>query len=204
MLKVGLTGGIASGKSTVSQLFSTLGIDIIDADLIAHQLVEPGQDCLDKITQTFGENFLLNNGELDRHQLRQLIFSDPEAKQQLEAILHPKIRQQLIIQSNNSSSPYCILSVPLLIEAKMASLVNRILVIEIDADEQLKRLCQRDDISKSQAVDIVVAQSSSLQRTSMADDIIINNNSIEKLNVVVESLHKKYLDLAKTISIGCQ
>jgi dephospho-CoA kinase len=204
MLKVGLTGGIASGKSTVSQLFSTLGIDIIDADLIAHQLVEPGQDCLDKITQTFGENFLLNNGELDRHQVRQLIFSDPEAKQQLEAILHPKIRQQLIIQSDNSSSPYCILSVPLLIEAKMTSLVNRILVIEIGPDEQLKRLCQRDNISDSQAIDIVEAQSSSQQRTSMADDIIINNNSLEKLNVVVGSLHKKYLDLAKTISIGCQ
>ena len=204
MLKVGLTGGIASGKSTVSQLFSTLGIDIIDADLIAHQLVEPGQDCLDKITQTFGENFLLNNGELDRHQLRQLIFSDPEAKQQLEAILHPKIRQQLITQSDNSSSPYCILSVPLLIEAKMTSLVNRVLVIEIDADEQLKRLCQRDNISDSQAIDIVATQSSSQQRASMADDVIINNNSPEELNIEVENLHKKYLDLAKTISAGCQ
>jgi len=204
MLKVGLTGGIASGKSTVSQLFSTLGIDIIDADLIAHQLVEPGQDCLDKITQTFGENFLLNNGELDRHQLRQLIFSDPEAKQQLEAILHPKIRQQLITQSDNSSSPYCILSVPLLIEAKMTPLVNRVLVIEIDTDEQLKRLCQRDNISDSQAIDIVAVQSSSQQRTSMADDIIINNNSPEDLNIEVENLHKKYLYLAKTISTGCQ
>ena len=128
MLKVGLTGGIASGKSTVSQLFSTLGIDIIDADLIAHQLVEPGQDCLDKITQTFGGNFLLNNGELDRQQLRQVIFSDLEARQQLEAILHPIIRQQLITQSDNSSSTYCILSVPLLIEAKMTSLVNRVFV----------------------------------------------------------------------------
>jgi len=204
MLKVGLTGGIASGKSTVSQLFSTLGIDIIDADLIAHQLVEPGQDCLDKITQTFGENFLLNNGELDRHQLRQLIFSDPEAKQQLEAILHPKIRQQLITQSDKSSSPYCILSVPLLIEAKMTPLVNRVLVIEIDTDEQLKRLCQRDNISDSQAIDIVAVQSSSQQRTSMADDIIINNNSPEDLNIEVENLHKKYLYLAKTISTGCQ
>jgi dephospho-CoA kinase len=204
MLKVGLTGGIASGKSTVSQLFSTLGADIIDADLIAHQLVEPGQDCLEKIIQTFSKKILLNNGELDRQQLRQVIFSDPEAKQQLEAILHPKIRQQLITQSDNSSSPYCILSVPLLIEAKMTSLVNRILVIEIDADEQLKRLCQRDDISNSQAVDIVAAQSSSQQRTSMADDIIINNNSPEELNLEVENLHKKYLDLAKTISTGCQ
>lgn len=204
MLKVGLTGGIASGKSTVSQLFSDLGIDIIDADLIARQLVEPGQYCLDEITQTFGEKVLLNNGELDRQQLRQLIFSDPEAKQQLEIILHPKIRQQLITQSDNSSSPYCILSVPLLIEAKMTSLVNRILVIEIGADEQLKRLCQRDNISHTQALDIVAAQGSSQQRTSIANDIIINNNSPAELNAKVQNLHEKYLQLAKTISIGCQ
>jgi len=204
MLKVGLTGGIASGKSTVSQLFFTLGIDIIDADLIARQLVEPGQDCLDKIIQTFGKKVLLNNGELDRQQLRQLIFSAPEAKQQLEAILHPKIQQQLIIQSDNSSSPYCILSVPLLIEAKMTSMVNRVLVIEIAADEQLKRLCQRDNISHTQALDIVAAQSSPQQRTSIADNIIINNNSPAELNAKVQNMHEKYLELAKTISIGCQ
>jgi dephospho-CoA kinase len=204
MLKIGLTGGIASGKSTVSQLFSAFGIKIIDADLIAHQLVELGQSSLKKITQTFGEKILLHNGELDRLQLRQLIFSDPSAKQQLEAILHPKIRQQLIKQSDNSSSPYCILSVPLLVEAKMTSLVNRILVIEIDSDEQLKRLCQRDNISRSEAMDIMAIQSPSQQRTAVADDIISNNNSPEELNSAVENLHKKYLELAKTMSTGCQ
>lgn len=204
MLKIGLTGGIASGKSTVSQLFSAFGIKIIDADLISHQLVEPGQPSLEKITQTFGSKMLLNNGELDRIQLRQLIFSDPNAKQQLEAILHPKIRQQLIRQSDNSSSPYCILSVPLLAEAKMTSLVNRILVIEIDSDEQLKRLCQRDNISRSEAMDIMAIQSSSQQRTTVADDIISNNNSPDKLNSAVANLHKKYLELAKTMSTGCQ
>jgi dephospho-CoA kinase len=204
MLKIGLTGGIASGKSTVSQLFSAFDIKIIDADLIAHQLVELGQPSLKKITQTFGEKILLNNGELDRIQLRQLIFSDPNAKQQLEAILHPKIRQQLIRQSDNSSSPYCILSVPLLVEAKMTSLVNRILVIEIDSDEQLKRLCQRDNISRSEAMDIMAIQSSSQQRTAVADDIISNNNLPEELNSAVENLHKKYLELAKTMSTGCQ
>jgi dephospho-CoA kinase len=204
MLKVGLTGGIASGKSTVSQLFSVLGIEIIDADLIARQLVAPNQPCLEKITQAFGKQILLNNGELDRLQLRQLIFSNPDAKHQLEAILHPKIRQQLLIQSDNSSSPYCILSVPLLVEAKMTSLVNRILILEIDPDEQLKRLCQRDNISHSRAMDIVAAQSSPQQRTSVADDVIINNNSPSELNTVVENMHKKYLNLAKTISTGCQ
>jgi dephospho-CoA kinase len=204
MLKIGLTGGIASGKSSVSQLFSAFGIKIIDADLIAHQLVELGQSSLKKITQTFGEKILLNNGELDRLQLRQLVFSDPNAKQQLEAILHPKIRQQLIRQSDNSSSPYCILSVPLLVEAKMTSLVNRILVIEIDSDEQLKRLCQRDNISRSEAMDIMAIQSSSQHRTAVADDIISNNNSPEELGSAVANLHKKYLELAKTMSTGCQ
>jgi len=204
MLKVGLTGGIASGKSTVCQLFSTLGIEIIDADLIARQLVEPSQPCLETITQTFGKKILLDTGELNRIQLRQLIFSNPDAKQQLEAILHPKIRQQLIEQSDNSSSPYCILSVPLLIEAKMTSLVERILVIDTSPDEQLKRLCLRDNISHSQAMNILAAQSSSQQRNAMADDIITNNNSPTELNAEVINLHKKYLELAKTISTGCQ
>jgi dephospho-CoA kinase len=204
MLKVGLTGGIASGKTTVSQLFSELGIDVIDADLIAHQLVELGQPCLKKITQTFGKQILLNSGELDRIKLRQLIFSAPDAKQKLEAILHPEIRQQLIHQSDSSSSPYCILSIPLLIEAKMTSLVNRILVIDTKSDEQVKRLCKRDNIPPSEAIKIIATQSSSQQRTTVADDIIINNNSAEKLDNIVENLHKKYLDLAKTISIGCQ
>ena len=204
MLKIGLTGGIASGKSTVSQLFSDHGIKIIDADMIARQLVEPAQPCLIKIRQTFGEKILLDNGDLDRTQLRQLIFSDTYAKQQLENILHPEIKLQLINQSEDAFSPYCILSVPLLIEAKMTSLVDRILVIEIDTDKQLKRICQRDNIPHSQAIAIMETQSSPIQRKALADDIINNNTSPENLSIAVENLHKKYLDLAKTISTGCQ
>ena len=204
MLKIGLTGGIASGKSTVSQLFSDHGIKIIDADMIARQLVEPAQPCLIKIRQTFGEKILLDNGDLDRAQLRQLIFSDTYAKQQLENILHPEIKLQLINQSEDAFSPYCILSVPLLIEAKMTSLVDRILVIEIDTDKQLKRICQRDNIPHSQAIAIMETQSSPIQRKALADDIINNNTSPENLSIAVENLHKKYLDLAKTISTGCQ
>ncbi|MBL4638741.1 MAG: dephospho-CoA kinase [Proteobacteria bacterium] len=135
MLKIGLTGGIASGKSTVCQLFSALGIEIIDADIIARQLVEPAQPCLKKIIQTFGNHVLLENGELDRAQLRQLIFADEKAKQELENILHPNIRQQLIKLSDDVSSPYCILSIPLLVETDMTALVDRILVINIEPAE---------------------------------------------------------------------
>lgn len=196
MLKVGLTGGIASGKSTLCRLFSDLGIDIIDADIIARQLVKPNQPCLNNIIRSFGDKFLLQNGELDRAQLRQYIFSNPKAKQQLEDILHPNIREQLILQSDKASSPYCIISIPLIVEANMIDLVDSVLVIDIAAKEQLKRLCQRDDISLSQANAIIASQCSSAQRKSIADDIIDNNKNPKYLNLAVAQLHKKYLDLA--------
>ena len=204
MLKIGLTGGIASGKSTVCQLFSALGIEVIDADIIARQLVEPAQPCLKQIIQTFGNHVLLENGELDRAQLRQLIFADEKAKQQLENILHPNIRQQLIKLSDEVSTPYCILSIPLLVEADMTALVDQILVINIDAAEQLNRVCQRDNISTLQAKAIISSQSPANQRNSLADDIINNNNSPESLSEVVTQLHKKYLDIANTMPTGCQ
>lgn len=199
MLKVGLTGGIASGKSTVCQLFSGHGITIVDADIIARQLVEPNQPCLTNIVQTFGEQIRLANGELDRPQLRQLIFSNPKAKKQLENILHPKIREQLIQQSNAANSPYCILSIPLLIEADMTDLADRTLVVETSPEQQLKRVCQRDNISTEQAKAIISSQSSPAQRKAIADDIIHNTKSAETLSTLVENLHKKYIDIAKAI-----
>mgnify|MGYP000075881967 CR=1 FL=1 len=203
MLKIGLTGGIASGKSTACQLFSALGIEIIDADIIARELVEPNQPCLKQIIQTFGKQVLLANGALDRAQLRQLIFSNKGAKQQLEGILHPNIRKQLIKQSEKVVSPYCILSIPLLIEANMIPLVDRVLVVDIAPEEQLQRVCQRDNISTSQAKAIISSQSSASQRKSLANDIIDNNKSPESLDLVVTQLHKKYLDIANNISTGC-
>ncbi|OUR65519.1 dephospho-CoA kinase [Methylophaga sp. 42_25_T18] len=204
MLKIGLTGGIASGKSTVCQLFSAHGIEVIDADIIARQLVEPDQPCLKTIIQTFGKKVLFENGDLDRAQLRQLIFADDNARQQLESILHPRIRQQLIKLSDDATSPYCILTIPLLIEANMIPLVDRVLVIDLELTEQLNRVCQRDNISPLQAKAIISSQSSASQRNSVADDIINNNNSPESLTELVSQLHKKYLDIVNTMTTGCQ
>lgn len=197
MFKIGLTGGIASGKSTVCQLFAQHGIPIIDADIIAKQLVEPKQAAYNEIIQTFGEHSCLENGQLNRHYLRQLIFSDSKAKQQLETILHPRIRQQLFQQSNAKDSPYCILAIPLLIEANMTPLVDRVLVIDIDLASQLHRLCERDNVSTDEARLIINSQVSREQRLSYADDIILNNDTPEQLTKQVNNLHEKYLSLAK-------
>lgn len=198
MLKVGLTGGIASGKSTVCELFSQHNIPIIDADIIAKELVEPNQVALKEIVRLFGDAILLNNGALDRKQLRQLIFSTPEAKRQLEDILHPRIRQQLIQQSSRLSAPYCILVIPLLIEANMLDLVDHVIVVDTDKEQQIKRICQRDNISSTDAQAIIASQVTMKQRLAIADDIISNNNSIESLTLLVDKLHKKYS------SISCQ
>jgi len=197
MLKIGLTGGIASGKSTVCQLFSKYGIPIIDADIIARQLVEPDQTAYNEIINVFGTQACLSNGELDRQYLRQLIFSDDGAKQQLEAILHPRIRQQLIQQSDIQHSAYCILAIPLLIESNMTSLVDRVLVIDIDETHQLNRLCKRDAISAPDAQLIINSQASRQQRLANADDIISNNHSAQQLEEIVANLHNKYLSLSK-------
>ncbi|MBE9532877.1 MAG: dephospho-CoA kinase [Proteobacteria bacterium] len=196
MLKVGLTGGIASGKSTVCDLFSQHNIPIIDADVIAKELVEPNQAALKEIVILFGDDILLNNGSLDRKQLRQLIFSDPEAKRQLEDILHPRIRQQLIQQSSRLSAPYCILVIPLLLEANMLDLVDRVIVVDTDETQQIKRICQRDNISSIDAQAIISSQATIKQRLAIADDIISNNTSIESLALLVDKLHKKYSSMS--------
>lgn len=197
MFKIGLTGGIASGKSTVCQLFAQYGIPIIDADIIARQLVEPKQEAYDEIVSIFGEDARHTDGQLNRQYLRQVIFSDAKAKQQLEAILHPRIRQQLIQQSNNLNAPYCILDIPLLIESNMKECVDRILVIDVDLSLQLSRLCKRDKITTDDAQLIINSQVSRQQRLAYADDVISNDNSLEKLTLSVENLHKKYLSLSK-------
>ncbi len=204
MLKIGLTGGIASGKSTVCQLFSQYDIAIIDADIIARELVEPNQIAYQQIIATFGADIIQQDGYLNRLGLRQLIFADSAAKQQLENILHPKIRQQLTLQSQQCSSPYCILVIPLLIEAKMQDLVDRILVIDLTPEQQLTRLCQRDNISEDDAQLMINSQSGLKQRLAVADDVIHNNNATNMLDKLVFQLHKKYLSLAKSSAMSCQ
>jgi len=204
MFKIGLTGGIASGKSTACRLFAQHGIPIIDADVIARQLVEPNQEAYNEIVDVFGSKICGPNGELNRTYLRQLIFTDAIAKQQLEMILHPRIRLQLIQQSNTLNTPYCILAIPLLIEAKMAELVDRILVIDIDLSLQITRLCRRDNVTIDNAQSIINSQASRQQRLDCADDVIANNNGFENINKRVDNLHKKYLSLANNSSSSCQ
>ncbi len=204
MLKIGLTGGIASGKSTVCRLFAQLGTPIIDADIIARQLVEPRQEAYNEIIDIFGQDICLPSGELNRQYLRQLIFSDDGAKQQLEMILHPRIRLQLFQQSQALNTPYCIFAIPLLVESKMIDLVDRILLIDIDLSLQLMRLCERDNMTVGDAQLIINSQLNRQQRLDCTDDIIFNNNSSESLIKIVDNLHAKYLSLAKNSSASCQ
>ncbi len=197
MLKIGLTGGIASGKSTVCALFEHYKVPILDADQIARQLVEPDKKAYFEIVHCFGEEVLQSDKTLNRKKLRQLIFSDLAAKQTLENILHPKIRQQIILQSQQQHSPYIILAIPLLVESKMVDLVDRILVIDIHPNLQLSRLQQRDNILAEQAQSMLDAQCSQEQRLAKADDLIDNNNNPSALNKQVELLHQKYIKLSR-------
>jgi dephospho-CoA kinase len=204
MIKIGLTGGVASGKSTVCRLFSQRGVTILDADDIARELVEIDQPCYLNIVNAFGPAFLLKNRQLDRAKLRHFIFSDLAAKQQLEMILHPPIRQQLIERSQVVQSPYCILAIPLLIEANMTDCVDHILVIDTTKQNQLDRLCKRDHISLALANNMISQQSSHQQRLALADDVIANDSTIQHLEKVVSQHHEKYLNLANSSSNGCQ
>jgi len=203
-LKVGLTGGIASGKSTICQIFSNWSVPIIDADIIARNLVQPGQSCLDAIVEAFGPTLLQNDGHLDRQALRAIIFSDITAKRQLESILHPKITQELQLQSSRVDTDYCIVAIPLLIEAGLQNSVDRILVIDIDSQIQLSRLCLRDNLLPEEAQKIINAQCSREDRLHYADDIIVNDSNTTHLEASVNKLHAKYKRLANSLAIGCQ
>ena len=196
MLKIGLTGGIASGKSTVCNIFSQLGVAVIDADEIARELVEIGKPCYLDIINTFGTAFLSKNQQLDRAKLRQLIFSDHLAKLELETILHPSIRRELLELSNKVESVYCILAIPLLIETNMDTAVDRILVIDITEKNQLERLCKRDHLAPTLANNMIHQQSTRSQRLAMADDVITNNTGVQKLENSIKLLHETYLKIA--------
>jgi dephospho-CoA kinase len=192
---VGLTGGIASGKTTASSLFEQLGIKVIDADEIARSLVSKGMPCLKEIQDSFGREYISADGELNRPLLRQLIFNDSDAKELLESILHPKIRQQMLDQSKSIKSPYVIWSVPLLFESNMQKLVNRVLVINTTRKSQIERLCSRDNIDIDLATKMVDAQLPNEQRIQLADDIIDNQAGKILLAKKVKNLHSFYLDL---------
>ena len=192
-----LTGGIASGKSAVSDLFARHGVPIIDTDVIAHEIVEPGQPALDQIRNELGQEFIDREGRLDRRKMRNAIFSDPELRLKLEGILHPAITAEASRQVALLDQPWCILVVPLLVESGLFSWIDRVLVVDAEESVQIQRVMARDNINRKRAQAILDAQSSCQQRLKLADDIIENNGSIEQLESVVNHLHKKYSALAE-------
>ena len=196
-LIVGLTGGIGSGKSTVADLFQQLGIPVIDADVIAHTLVEPGQPALVEIIEAFGANTVDASGVLDRARLRKLVFSDPEQRHRLEAILHPKIRREIITLTTNIRTPYCIVVIPLLLETDQRDLVDRILVVDTGVDKQIARVTMRNGLPKHEIMAIITAQASRERRLAAADEVIDNNGSLNELNSQVRAQHEKYLKIAR-------
>ena len=194
MLRVGLTGGIGSGKSTVASLFGELGAAVIDADDIAHQLSQE-PNVIESIRSLFGDTVVGSDGALDRKQLAEIIFSDSHARKQLEALLHPLVRQRMLQAVENIDAPYVILVVPLLLETDFHQLVDRILVVDLPVEEQVRRVKLRDNRPESQIWAIISQQISRNQRLSKADDIIDNSQPETDLKAAVESLHHHYLSL---------
>ena len=195
VLRVGLTGGIASGKSVVADYFADLGATVIDTDVIARTVVEPGQPALDEIRQQFGPDIVTADGRLDRKALRAIVFADDGKRHRLEAIVHPKIREEAARQAAAASGPYHIVVVPLLAESPMKAEMDRILVVDCREDVQLARLMARDAETEEQAIRMIEAQVSREERLSIADDVIRNDGSLEDTRTQVEALHTTYLSL---------
>jgi dephospho-CoA kinase len=195
-LRVGLTGGIASGKSTVARLFGELGADVIDTDEIARALVLPGSPALSLIVERFGADLLTPDGALDRRRLRAIVFADPAARRELEAILHPPIRAEALARAAASSAPYAILVVPLLFETGFDRLVDRRLLVDCPESQQRDRLIARDRLSAIEARAMLAAQMSREERKRLADDCIDNSGSLESTRARVRELHERYLQLA--------
>ena len=190
---VGLTGGIGSGKSAATDLFKTHGIDVVDADEVARDVVLPGTTGLQSIVERFGDSVLLSDGTLDRAQLRKLVFTDSTAKDWLNSLLHPLIRermQQLIVES---SSAYCILSVPLLVENKLTTMCNKVVVVDCSESTQLTRAVNRDSSDVETIKNIMDAQATREERLSAADYVLDNNTSLLSLKQQVADLHHQLL-----------
>jgi len=197
MLIIGLTGGIGSGKSAVSKLFIELGVPVIDTDLISRQVVEPGQPALQQICRAFGNEILTTNGELDRKKLKNMVFASPAKRKQLEAILHPVIKDEMLRQASLLDTAYCIFAIPLLIEAEQTDLVDRILVIDAPEALRRQRIKQRDQLNDEQINKIFAAQLSRQTRLDHADDIIHNDSDLDRLRTQVIDLSRRYTEIAK-------
>jgi dephospho-CoA kinase len=195
-LRVALTGGIASGKTTVADLFAAHGVPVIDTDVIAREIVEPGQPALAQVVETFGPEVLGSDGRLDRRRLRERIFADPGAKRRLEAILHPAIRAEMERQSSAADGAYQVLVIPLLTEGKRRDHVDRVLLVDVPEELQIQRLMGRDGVSHEQAQASLDAQATRAERLAMADDVVRNTGRPDDLREAVAGLHAQYLQIA--------
>ncbi|MEW6169756.1 MAG: dephospho-CoA kinase [Pseudomonadota bacterium] len=195
-LTVGLTGGVASGKSTVESMFAALGVPVLDADRVAREVVAPGAPALAEIAAEFGAGMLQPDGTLDRRRMRERVFADPAERRKLEAITHPHIRARMRDWLAAQTGPYCMLSVAILVEARMQTLVDRVLVIDVPESVQAQRLRARDQVSAELAAQMLAAQLPRAQRLAAADDVLENTAGLDHIQACVERLHRFYLGIA--------
>jgi len=200
MYAVGLTGGVASGKSAVAERFAARGIAIVDADIAAREVVQPGQPALAEIASTFGADMLLADGHLDRAALRRHVFGDDDARRRLEAILHPRIRLALQEDALRAQSPYVVVAIPLLAEGGGRTAypwLDRILVVDVHREVQVARVMSRDNIDTTLAERMLAAQASRQARLAIADDVVVNDGALDELDAHVEALDRRYRKLAQ-------
>lgn len=194
-LKIGLTGGVASGKTTVSDFFKGLGIPVIDADVISHEVTQPDGSAFEEIISSFGSSILDENGLIDRKKMRAIIFDDASKKEMLERIIHPKVREEMFDSVSQSNDHYLIVSVPLLVETGMNQMMDRTLVVDCSQETQIERLIHRDKITLDEAKSILKNQTSRSNRLKAADDLIVNEK-----NVTLNELEKEVLELNERYS----
>lgn len=194
-LKIGLTGGVASGKTTVSDFFKGLGISVIDADVISHEVTQPDGSAFEEIISSFGSNILDENGLIDRKKMRAIIFDDASKKEMLERIIHPKVREEMFDSVSQSNDHYLIVSVPLLVETGVNQMMDRTLVVDCSEETQIERLIHRDKITLDEAKSILRNQTSRSNRLKAADDLIVNEK-----NVTLNELEKEVLELNERYS----
>ena len=197
MLIIGLTGGIGSGKSAVSDKFKSLGITVVDADVAARTVVEPGQPALAEIERHFGSSILNQEGVLDRAQLREIMASDSEERVWLESVLHPRIGEQIAKELAESTSPYTIYVAPLLLETNSQKMCSRVLVVDVPKEIQIQRTAERDKVSEIQIEKIIAIQMEREERLEKADDVLVNTGTIKELEQQVMKLHQKYLEMVE-------
>jgi len=194
---VGITGGIGSGKTAVSDRFKKLGITIVDADMASRVVVEPGKPALDGIKEHFGANMILSDGNMDRALMREIVFKDPTEKTWLEQLLHPLIDDEIEKDLQASATPYAMLVSPLLIEINQIRFTHRVLIVDVPLEVQIQRTMERDNNSEEQVKAIINSQTSREARLKHAHDVIVNDGDFAKLDLEISDLHRKYLELAE-------